>query len=35
MNKTWIIIGVIVLILAVWVGGTYNSLVTKDEAEVV
>jgi LemA protein len=32
MNKTWIIIGVIVLILAVWVGGTYNSLVTKDEA---
>lgn len=31
MNKTWIIIGVIVLIIIVWVGGSYNSLVTANE----
>jgi len=31
MNKTWIIIGVVVLIVIVWVGGSYNSLVTTNE----
>lgn len=31
-NKPWIIIGVIVLVLLVWIGGTYNSLVTSGEA---
>lgn len=31
-NKTWIIVGVVVIVLALWVGGTYNSLVTSNEA---
>lgn len=31
-NKTWIIVGVVVLIVVLWVGGTYNSLVTSNEA---
>lgn len=30
-NKTWIIIGIVVLILILWVGGTYNSLVVTNE----
>ena len=29
-NKTWIVIGIIVVAL-IWIGGTYNSLVTKGE----
>lgn len=31
-NKTWIIIGVVVLLVVLWVGGVYNSLVTSNEA---
>ncbi len=31
-NKTWIIAGVVVVLVVLWLGGSYNSLVTKGEA---
>lgn len=31
-NKTWLVIGGIVVLVLIWLGGSYNSLVTKSEA---
>ena len=31
-NKTWIIAGVVIVLVVLWLGGSYNSLVTKGEA---